>query len=244
MQHRQSLLFFFALIFSFFRVDAQTVADTNKTFEMTATFYSDKFVGRKTSSGEVFKQDLYTAAHKSIKLGTLVLVTNPKNGHQVIVKVNDRCPRSGILDLTKKAAKSLGIGSSKVTVRVLPDRWKTIWEHQSKYQKEMENGTLLTLDPHKQGVDIAPIPPTQHIQPGDTLYDLELCTANTRSDAQKILDRLPMHYQSIAELVPSNKSLMVKVKLTLLMKKANAEAVRKELELEYPKSRLIPAKVS
>lgn len=207
---------------------------------MHGTFYSDKFVGRRTSNGEIFKQDKYTAAHKSIKLGTLVLVTNPKNGKQVIVKVNDRCPRAGILDLTKKAARFLGVSSTSIDVQVLPERYKVIWEHMDDYKKQMETGTILTLNPLPEQNPTRTQPePNQN---ADALYDLELCIANTRLEAQKIIDRLPMHYQSQAEMVPSNKSLMVGVKLTLYAKKEKAESIRKEFLGQFPNAHLIPSK--
>lgn len=91
------------------------------TYNMIGTFYSDYFQGRKTSSGEIFDQQKPTAAHCSIKLGTWIRVTNLKNGEQVIVKVNDRCPKRGVLDLSKSAAQSIGIkGTSKVRVEILP----------------------------------------------------------------------------------------------------------------------------
>ena len=114
-------------------VDAQSysVSDTTTVYNTWATYYADKFVGRKTSSGEVFYQDKFTAAHHSIKLGTLVLVTNPKTGSQVIVKVNDRCPRKGVIDLTRRAIKAVDIkGSDKVKIRILSPTWKSAWEKQ------------------------------------------------------------------------------------------------------------------
>lgn len=75
---------------------AQTVSstDTTASYTMRCTYYSDKFVGRKTSNGEMFTQDRFTAAHRTLRFGTLLLVTNPQNGKQVIVRVNDRCPKA------------------------------------------------------------------------------------------------------------------------------------------------------
>ncbi|MCE3294602.1 MAG: Rare lipoprotein [Crocinitomicaceae bacterium] len=74
-----------------------------------ASYYANKFEGRKTSSGEVFKQDQLTAAHKTLKFGTLVKVTNLKNDSVVVVKINDRLGKSSssVIDLTLKAAKKL-----------------------------------------------------------------------------------------------------------------------------------------
>ncbi len=124
--------------------------DTLSVHTMRGTYYSDKFVGRKTSSGEVFRQDRYTAAHRTLKLGTLVLVTNPKNGQQVIVKINDRCPVGNIIDLTRLAARSIGVSSSTVQVQVLPERYHAYWEQQSQLQEVMKKGEFLTYigQPH------------------------------------------------------------------------------------------------
>jgi rare lipoprotein A len=74
-----------------------------------ACYYSSKFNGRKTSSGEIFSQENLTAAHKTLKLGTYVKVTNLVNDSTVIVKVNDRLNKnsSHVIDLTLKAANQL-----------------------------------------------------------------------------------------------------------------------------------------
>lgn len=90
----------------------------------TASFYADKFEGRKTANGETFTQKGMTAAHNSLPLGTWIRVTNLSNKKTVLVKVNDRLhpknPR--LVDLSKAAAKKLGYtggGLSKVRVDVL-----------------------------------------------------------------------------------------------------------------------------
>ena len=61
------------------------------TEEGLATFYSKKFNGRRTSSGEIYRHTKLTAAHPSLPFGTDVLVTNLSNNKSVIVKINDRC---------------------------------------------------------------------------------------------------------------------------------------------------------
>lgn len=111
---------------------AQAVShtDTTTVHTMHGTYYSDRFVGRKTSSGETFRQDRYTAAHKTLKFGTLLLVTNIHTGKQVIVRVNDRCPRTNVLDMSRKAARQIGIGSQMVNVQVLAERHYRHWENQ------------------------------------------------------------------------------------------------------------------
>lgn len=76
---------------------------------MTASWYGPRFHGRKTANGEVYDQMAYTAAHKSLKFGTLLRVTNPKNNKSVIVRINDRGPYKGSrnLDLSKACAIDL-----------------------------------------------------------------------------------------------------------------------------------------
>jgi rare lipoprotein A len=76
-----------------------------------ASYYADKFEGRTTASGETFHQNEMTAAHKTLKFGTIVEVKHAGTGKKVKVKINDRGPfiRGRIIDLSKKAAKKLGI---------------------------------------------------------------------------------------------------------------------------------------
>jgi rare lipoprotein A len=76
-----------------------------------ASWYGPKFHGRLTANGEVYDQMALTAAHKSMRFGTLLKVTNTKNGRSVIVRINDRGPyiEGRDLDLSKGAAIELGI---------------------------------------------------------------------------------------------------------------------------------------
>lgn len=90
-----------------------------------ATYYADKFNGRRTTSGERFHNTKYTAAHMRLPLGTMVRVTNEKSGKFVDVKINDRGPYSKKLeiDLTKTAfmeiAPNKGCGSFKVKIDII-----------------------------------------------------------------------------------------------------------------------------
>jgi rare lipoprotein A len=87
----------------------------------TASFYHNKFEGRRTSSGEVFKQGLYTCAHKTFPFGTILKVTNLSNDSTVVVKVNDRLPQRSkrCIDLSMVAAKQLNfVGKGLTKVRV------------------------------------------------------------------------------------------------------------------------------
>ncbi len=88
-----------------------------------ASFYSNKFIGKKTASGEIFSQDKLTCAHNSLPMGTMLKVTNLNNDKSVTVRVNDRMHRRNprLVDLSKAAAKLLdfkGEGVIKVRVEV------------------------------------------------------------------------------------------------------------------------------
>ncbi|AFH48235.1 Rare lipoprotein A [Ignavibacterium album JCM 16511] len=78
---------------------------------MKASWYGPGFHGRKTANGEKFDQMSYTAAHKSLRFGTLLRITNPKNGKSIVVRINDRGPyiEGRDLDLSKAAAHELGL---------------------------------------------------------------------------------------------------------------------------------------
>ena len=75
-----------------------------------ASFYGDKFHGKKTASGETYDMHDMTAAHKTLPFGTKVKITNANNGKSVVVEVNDRGPfvKSRQFDLSKAAFSEIG----------------------------------------------------------------------------------------------------------------------------------------
>ncbi|MEY4288958.1 MAG: hypothetical protein RLZZ30_1046 [Bacteroidota bacterium] len=83
----------------------------------TASYYSSSMNGHKTSSGEVFQNTGFTAAHKSLPLGTYVRVINLKNDSSVVLKVNDRLSKSSshLIDVTLAAAKKLNFVRNGIT---------------------------------------------------------------------------------------------------------------------------------
>ena len=98
----------------------QVVAQKNEATG-TASYYHHKFHGRKTATGEKFDINGMTAASNSMPLGTLVKVTNLKNGNSVVVKINDRmnAKNKRLIDLSYQAAKKLDFinsGTCKVKV--------------------------------------------------------------------------------------------------------------------------------
>lgn len=90
-----------------------------------ASYYAKRFHGRRTANGEYFNMYAMTAAHKKLKFGTHLKVTNKRNGKSVIVRINDRGPyaKGRIIDLSYGAAKKLGMlksGVAKVKLQVVP----------------------------------------------------------------------------------------------------------------------------
>ncbi|HEY0895091.1 MAG TPA: septal ring lytic transglycosylase RlpA family protein [Sphingobacteriaceae bacterium] len=98
---------------------SRKVTETGK-----ASYYANKFNGRKTASGERFRNSKLTAAHKTLPFGTTVKVTNLRNGKSVKVRINDRGPfvPGRIVDLSARAARKIdlhteGVGKVKVQYR-------------------------------------------------------------------------------------------------------------------------------
>jgi rare lipoprotein A len=92
--------------------------------EGIASYYSDKFEGRKTASGEKYRGSEMTAAHRFLPFGTIVKVTNLENGNSVELKINDRGPfvEGRIIDVSWAAAEKLNFitqGLVKVKVEVV-----------------------------------------------------------------------------------------------------------------------------
>jgi rare lipoprotein A len=87
-----------------------------------ASWYGDAFHGRKTANGEIYDKHAYSAAHPTMPLPSYARVTNLKNGHSVVVRVNDRGPFHGgrVIDLSERVAYSLDFKSSG-TARVKVD---------------------------------------------------------------------------------------------------------------------------
>jgi|TARA_R110000822_G_scaffold6158_2_gene25823 rare lipoprotein A len=79
-----------------------------------ASFYSDRHQNQKTASGELYKADQATAAHRTLPFGSRVRVTNTRNGKSVVVRINDRGPfvRGRIIDLSRSAFSSIGATSA------------------------------------------------------------------------------------------------------------------------------------
>lgn len=108
-----------ALITGLAQAGAQSKSRGAKTQQTgKASFYSKRATGARTSNGERLHHDSLTCAHKTHPFGTLLKVTNPSNGKEVVVRVTDRGPfkRGRIIDLSWGAAKELGMLSQGVAM--------------------------------------------------------------------------------------------------------------------------------
>ena len=111
-----STTFYLLLLISLIERNPVSAQLLGKEEKGKASFYAQMFNGRKTSLGESFNQQEYTAAHRSLPFNTMVEVTNVSN--------TDRGPyhRSRLIDLTRAAAQYLGIigaGVANVHLRVV-----------------------------------------------------------------------------------------------------------------------------
>ncbi|NLG87289.1 MAG: septal ring lytic transglycosylase RlpA family protein [Firmicutes bacterium] len=96
--------------------EAWQTLSRGRTMAARASWYGPRFHGRPTASGEIYDQNVYTAAHRTLPFGTLVLVTNPTTKKSVLVRINDRGPfipgRS--IDLSRAAARAIGMEQAGV----------------------------------------------------------------------------------------------------------------------------------
>jgi len=95
-----------------------------KVQEGIASFYGDGFNGKTTANGETFDMYKFTAAHRTLPLGTKVKVKNLENNRSIVLRINDRGPYvdGRIIDVSYAAAKQLGFvesGTARVRIEVL-----------------------------------------------------------------------------------------------------------------------------
>lgn len=89
-----------------------------------ASWYGEEFAGRTTANGEIFDPTQLTAAHRTLPFGTIVDISNPRNGQSVRVRINDRGPYIGgrLIDLSYAAAQKIGLvepGIGEVDLRII-----------------------------------------------------------------------------------------------------------------------------
>jgi rare lipoprotein A len=152
--------YFYFLFLNLFLISGYAQVQTGK-----ASFYADKFEGTHTASGEKYKHNKLTAAHKSLPFGTKVRLTNLANNQTAEVVINDRGPyvEDRIVDVSKAAAEQLGFlnqGLAEVKLEVVdPGDGKTSdpgrpIEHVAVDEKEFYEFKITRLNPRGYGVQI------------------------------------------------------------------------------------------
>ena len=132
-----------------------------------ASWYGPGFHGKRTANGEIYDQNALTAAHRSLPLGTNVIVTNLESGQAIEVRINDRGPfvEGRIIDLSLAAAKSIGVyapGTALVRIGVLSaptPRLAVLYAVQvgSYTNADKASGLKQALIPHFSSVYISPL---------------------------------------------------------------------------------------
>jgi rare lipoprotein A len=163
-----------------------------------ASWYGEPFHGRKTASGAVYDMYQLTAAHKTLPLGTNVMVTHLKNGSSVSVTINDRGPfvKGRIIDLSYAAARALGMaeeGVAQVRVEVVdkepiaPATTEGPFTVQVGSFADRANASTLMEELQKAYQDV-------YLQvlktPENTYYRVRLGKFRTREDAYQLAVRL------------------------------------------------------
>lgn len=205
--------------------------DTVSVYPNKGTYYHDRFEGRKTASGEVFDQNRFTAAHWKIKLGTHVLVTNVRTGQQVIVKVNDRCPKHGVLDMTHRAAAAIGIrGCQDVTLRVLPEGY----EQQCLSQDALFDSVRSSLYPHVNPPPASPPRPSATTHEEGETYNLLLGHAASHSEAYQRGQRLSVAHRECYRVEPLEGSDSLSMTLDVRLSLGKAQQLQAKMRPYFP----------
>ncbi len=155
--NRTLKIFFFAI---FLVITARAQVQTGR-----ASFYSDAFEGNPTASGEKYRGNKMTAAHKTLPFGTVVKVTNLSNNESVEVTINDRGPfvEGRVIDVSKSAAEKLGFfnqGTTEVKIEVVEagnGKGKTLpamVEHVTVEEREFYNFDITKSNPRGYGAQL------------------------------------------------------------------------------------------
>ena len=111
----------FPIVVVVMTICASTVITDSSAMAETGIASVYAYAGGKTASGERANPGGFTAAHRTLKFGTQVRVTNRRNGRNVVVRINDRGPfvRGRVIDITPAAARALGFsGLASVTLDI------------------------------------------------------------------------------------------------------------------------------
>lgn len=141
--------------------------------EGTASYYSDKYQGSRTFSGERYNKKALTCAHKTLPMGTNLKVTNLNNDKTVTLRVNDRMSSSSkrVIDISRAGAKVIGLtstGTAKVRLEVVTEEEKPqdlLAKAPEKAEKRPITAQQLTADEIETATTIIPKKETMEAKP-------------------------------------------------------------------------------
>lgn len=174
-----------------------------------ASWYGPTFNGHRTANGEIYNQNAFTAAHRTLPFNTFVKVIDLDNGRSVVVRINDRGPyaRGRIIDLSYAAAKKLhmvGPGTARVKLVLVHGNMRKI-----NLNKHYNNGSeLYTIqigafsdrrDAENQRHKLHDIWIQAAVVDGKKIYRAYYGKFDSKKDAQKALKKL--HARNIAGFI-------------------------------------------
>lgn len=178
-----------------------------------ASWYGKKFHGRHTSSGEIFNMYKKTAAHKTLPMGTYVMVLNTSNKKHSVVRINDRGPfvKGRIIDLSYAAAKEIGlIGPGVGDVKIV-----ALGKEVGRLKSESGSRPMVELT---------------DLQKGD--FTIQVGAFEDKENALKLADRLKVifDYVHIAVYVDKDRKTLYKVHVSRTKTLTQAGEIEKRLE--------------
>jgi len=198
--------------------------------EGIASFYADKFEGRETASGEKYRHNKLTAAHKTLPFGTLVKVTNLTNNKSVVVMVNDRGPfvEGRIIDLSRSAAQDLDFvlyGLTKVKLEVIDE----MAARESKY----DPGKPVQVNPDVEEREFYEFSVSRFSPSG---FGVQIGSFQEMVNLVRLSDNLKKSYRKrVTVQVSVIKGVKIyKIIIGLEKARSKAEALRKRLSKKYP----------
>ncbi len=188
-----------------------------------ASWYGDKFHGRKTSNGEVYNQYAMTAAHKTLPIPSYVRVTNLANNKQAIVRVNDRGPfhSKRIIDLSFAAAIKLGYvdhGVTQVRVEYIDP---VIWQRQQVAKQAVKP----PLKP------VVSSPPVIAAEPQPYL---QIVATSDKAKAHKLASEIRatvLELVTVTSVVAGSGSTLYRVRIGPLSDEQSVDSVQTQLDI-------------
>jgi rare lipoprotein A len=198
-----------------------------------ASWYGQKFNGRKTSSGEIYSVCEFTAAHKTLPLPSIVRVTHLGNGRSVLVRVNDRGPfhQGRIIDLSYAAAVKLGLDKTgTASVRV---------------QAVQPDGSVSDIEPRaSESVNTTSSTPSVSAT-SNTALTVQFGSFAQRDNADRLMNRLRAANITGVELVSSQtqQSTLWRVLAVLADEQALETILEKSQQMGLPKPVILNQKL-